>query len=149
MRRSILISSVVLACVIGRAQRGTAPPGYYPIGYSGETYTGTVVDSEDRRITLEYRSKSKTETFVGITAEPCVAPVKGDPRTAKELHLTTIPKGSNITVFYKRKKFKNAEGSQEDANVMIGFWFNELNGDKLNNPPLIPCFTGGAFFKYY
>lgn len=149
MRTLMLLVFVFVTCGAGNTQKGTAPDGYYPLSYSGDTYTGTVKDTEDRRITLEYRNKSRTETFVGITTEPCMAPVKANPTTAKELHLTAIPKGSNITVLYSRKKIKRADGPKEEVNVVIGFWFNELNGEKLNNPPHIPCFAGGANFTHY
>ncbi len=134
MRRSAISLALLLSCT-GYAQRGTAPPGYYPVGYSGDTFTGKVVVAEERKITLEYSGKSKTEQFTGVTTEPCMAPLKKDVRTVKEMHLTAIPIGSTITVLYNTKKIKRSDGSKEEVHIVIGFLFNELNGEKLSEPP--------------
>jgi hypothetical protein len=62
---------VVLACLIlysemSMAQKGSADPDYYPLGYSGQTWTGevTAVDNEQRALTLTYTRGDKTQTFV-------------------------------------------------------------------------------------
>ena len=149
MRSRILASCLVAGCAAAFAQHGTAPAGYYPASYSGDTFTGKVVGAEERKITLEYTNKSKTEQFVGVTAEPCMAPVKANVRTVKELHLTAIPLGSVITVLYTTKKLKNADGQKEEVHFVIGLSFVEVNGESLHNAPIIPCFTGATSFTYY
>ena len=149
MRRSATFLLFLLLSLVTYAQRGTAPDGYYPGDYSGDTYTGKVVDAEDRKVTLEYNNKSKTEQFVGVTIEPCMAPLKRNARTTKELHLTAIPKGSVITVLYSTRKIKGSDGRKEQAHIIIGFSFDEVNGEKLHNAPIIPCFTGATSFTHY
>ncbi len=149
MRTPTLPLVLFVACATGNTQRGTAPDGYYPTSYSGDTFTGKIVETEERKLALEYSNKSKTEQFVGVTTEPCMAPVKSNVRTTKELHLTAIPKGSIITVLYNTKKVKGTNGKKEEVHVVIGFSFNELNGEKLSNAPLIPCFSGGTSFSHY
>jgi hypothetical protein len=141
--------ALLTLCVPGAAQKGTAPNGYYPGDYSGDTYTGKVVVTEERQITLEYTHKSKTESFTAVAGQPCTVPAKSKPGTVKEVPLLAIPKGSVITVFYSTKKTKEPDGTKREAHVMIGFFFNEVNGEKLTDPPFIACISGGGFFKVF
>jgi hypothetical protein len=48
------------------AQKGKAEPGYYPMGYSGDTWTGevTAFDDEQRTLTLTNGTGKNAETFV-------------------------------------------------------------------------------------
>jgi hypothetical protein len=65
--RSILLTVMFLfglsTSVFG--QHGSASNGYYPMGYSGDTWTGEVVSTDDttREITLKYANEKKSETF--------------------------------------------------------------------------------------
>lgn len=147
MRPKIAILLLMSTCLLGMAQKGTAPNGYYPPGYSGDTFTGKVVETEQHKITLEYTTKSKTERFTGVITQPCMAPVKIKSEVmAKELPLTDIPHGSVILVLYNTDKVKQPDGSQQDTHILIGFSFLELNGKTANNPPLIRC--GGGYSKF-
>jgi hypothetical protein len=128
------------------AQKGSAPSGYYPDGYGGDTYTGTVVGTDEHQITLEYTHKGKTESFTAVALHPCVATLKPKPLTAKEMPLTAIPRGSLMTVLYSNKKVKRPDGTMGEDHVMIGFAFIKLNGQTVTEPAMIPCFQGPARF---
>src|SRR5262249_44756768 len=81
----------------------SAPDGYYPRGYSGDTWTGEVVSTDDttREITLTYTNKNKSETFTGILIENYQEKTKDG--SMKELKPSGIPNAAHITVFHKPK----------------------------------------------
>jgi len=109
----ILLTAIFLmtSCPFVFAQHGSAPDGYYPRGYSGDTWTGEVVSTDDttREITLTYTNKNKSETFTGILIENYQ--VKTKDGSMKELKPSGIPKGAHITVFYQAKT-KKAGGNK-------------------------------------
>jgi hypothetical protein len=53
------------------AQKGTAEPDFYPIGYTLDTWTGEVsaFDNQARTLTLTYGSGPKAKTFVATIPE--------------------------------------------------------------------------------
>ncbi|HET8670621.1 MAG TPA: hypothetical protein VFM05_08360 [Candidatus Saccharimonadales bacterium] len=65
-RLFIAISSLTLLGGVSFAQKGTADPDYYPLGYSGHTWTGEVIafDNERRTLTLTHSSGDKVLTFI-------------------------------------------------------------------------------------
>lgn len=87
-------------------QHGSAPNGYYPPGYSGDTWTGEVVSTNDttREITLTYTNEKKSETFIGVLKDNFQVQMKDG--SLKELKPSGIPKGSRIIVFYQAKSKK-------------------------------------------
>jgi hypothetical protein len=106
--KRVLLSMVFLAtlCAGIDGQHGSAPPGYYPVGYSGDIWTGEIVSTDDvtREITLTYTNGKKSETFTGILKENYQ--VKMRDGSMKELKPSGIPKGSRITIFYQAKTRK-------------------------------------------
>ena len=60
------------------AQKGTAEPGYYPMGYHGDTWTGLVTSANDdtREFTLSYKKGDKEETFVGVLPKVYIVKMK-------------------------------------------------------------------------
>jgi len=88
------------------AQHGTAPNGYYPMGYNADTWTGEVsaVNETNREITLVYAAKKKTETFVGVLQEGYKAKRKDG--TLAELKVSMIPPGTPMRVYYMAKDRK-------------------------------------------
>jgi len=75
-------------------QKGTAPLGYYPIGYNGDLFSGEPVPSDDANgIKLVYKNGAKSESFEGRIESPCQAPTQADPLVTKELHWSAIPRG--------------------------------------------------------
>ena len=146
----------LLAVVLGLAvqvvaQHGSAPSGFYPHNYHGDTFTGQVVQTTDKSITLEYHNGKNDENFIGSIDQPCMAPTKKNPREQKELHLTVIPPGSVVTVFYNEEKRKQADGSQKRENIILAIRFDEVNGQKLTNPgrPVTPCAKATAGLAVY
>ncbi len=136
----LLFHSAILVCSV-HAQKGTAPSGYYPVGYSGDTFTGEFVPSEEAdQIKLVYKKDGKTETFEGKIESPCRAPLKDKPRQFKELHLSAIPAGTVLTAYYTPATVK-AEGKKVRTNLVWGIRFDTLNGQKLTSParPIISC----------
>jgi len=59
---------VLFEASIGFGQKGKAAPDFYPLGYSGETWTGEVVDfnNELRILTLSNKNGKNSETFVAV-----------------------------------------------------------------------------------
>jgi hypothetical protein len=57
------------------------------------------------------------------------------------LHLTAIPIGSVLTVFYNHITEKDGAGAKRERNLILALRFNEVNGQKLTNPnrPVIMC----------
>src|SRR5690349_16588692 len=86
-----LFSTIVICRA--NAQNGTAPSGYYPMGYNGDIFSGEFVPTggDAKLVKLVYKQGSKTDSFEGMTETTCQAPLQGDPHTAKELHLSAIP----------------------------------------------------------
>ena len=107
---SMVFWATLCAPVFG--QHGSAPPGYYPMGYAGDTWTGDVVSTDDvtREITLTYTAGKKSETFTGILKENYQVKMKDG--SLKELKPSGIPKGARITVFYQAKTRK-VNGNKE------------------------------------
>jgi hypothetical protein len=98
---SLVLSIVLSVSGIAWAQHGTAPGGYYPMGYQGDTWTGTVTAANDntREITLSYTKGDKTETFTGVLQAGFSLKTKdGSMREAKP---SDIPIGMRLVVYYK------------------------------------------------
>jgi len=57
--KRVLLSMVFLATLCTRVdgQHGTAPPGYYPMGYSGDTWAGEVVSTDEATLEITLTSK--------------------------------------------------------------------------------------------
>jgi len=134
---------VLIICSTGMlpGQKGSAPPGFYPGNYNGDTFTGAVTKADPNSLTLEYRNGAKGEIFSGTIEKPCMAPVKGNPHQTRELHLTAIPVGTVLTVFYNNVKTKDANGTKHQTNTILALRFDQVNGQKLTNPnrPVILC----------
>lgn len=101
------------------AQHGTAPNGYWPMGYNGDTWSGTVkaVNPETREISLSYNGKKGEETFTGTL-------IKGYKRTKDgttfEVQISQIPVGSYMVAYYTTKTRK-VEGKKEKYNEIFEF----------------------------
>ena len=103
-----LFTTIFLAmfCTAVFGQHGTAHEGYFPIGYSGDTWTGEVVSTNDttREITLVYTNGKKSETFTGVLKDNFQVKMKDG--SMGELIPSSLPKGARITVFYQVKTRK-------------------------------------------
>lgn len=140
-RFGLTVLFLITSLVLVHAQKGTTGPGYYPVGYNGDIFTGTFVSSEDaREIKLIYKKGSKSESFAGKIESSCHAPMEGKPSEEKELHLTSVPDGTVLTVFFTPAKVKVA-GKRVRTNLVWGIQFDSWNGQKLTNPhrPIILC----------
>ncbi len=136
---SSLFSALAVCCA--HAQKGTAPSGYYPIGYNGDIFSGELVPSDDANaVKLVYKNGSKTESFDGRIETACQAPTQANPRTTKELHLSAIPAGAVLTVYYTPRTVK-VDGKKVHTNLIWGIRFDVVNGQKLTDPkrPIISC----------
>jgi len=120
MKKLLLSLTVMLLCsVIIYAQKGTAEPDYYPMGYNGDTWTGEVTATDDskREITLTYKKKYKEETFVGILEEGYKVKMKEG--NMQELKVSEIPPGTRIKVYYMTKTKKDSSGAKIKFNQII------------------------------
>jgi hypothetical protein len=107
VKRALLTAMFLMSfCMAVFGQHGTAPNGYYPVGYSMDTWTGEVVSTNDaaREITLTYTNGKKSETFIGVLKDNFQVKMKDG--SMKELNPSGIPKGTRITVFYQPKTRK-------------------------------------------
>lgn len=129
--RSVLpaIAIALLSASIARAQHGTAPSGYYPFDYHGDTWTGTVLATNNltHEITLTFRKKDKTETFVGIFPDNNL--IRMQDGSARILRPSDIPLNTRIEVFYVWKT-KKVNGAKVQYNEI--FQIN-LTPDSSNN----------------
>jgi hypothetical protein len=112
--RRMLLGACLLLAVAGalHAQHGTAPNGYFPMGFAGDMWTGEVsaVNDANREITLVYTGKKKTESFVGVVQEGYKAKLKDG--SLAELKVSMIPIGRRLRVYYMAKDRK-ANGRKE------------------------------------
>jgi hypothetical protein len=104
--KEVFLAAILLATLPAFGQHGGAPPGYYPPGYSGDTWTGEVVSTDDttREITLAYTNGTKSETFTAVLKDNYQVKMKDG--SMKELKPSGIPKGARITIFYQAKTKK-------------------------------------------
>jgi hypothetical protein len=112
VKRAVLtVTFLMTFCTTVFAQHGSAPNGYYPLGYSGDTWTGEVASTDDttREITLTYTKGTKSETFTGVLKDNFQVKMKDG--SMKELKPSGIPKGARITVFYQSKT-KKVDGNK-------------------------------------
>ena len=121
----VCIAFFIVSTETSWTQYATAPNGYYPVGYTGATFTGTVMERSADTITLTYRHGSKTDTFVGRVDAPCHFPSSKTEIT--RMNLLTIPMGSVITAFYESKTVK-VEGTKLRENRIFGISFREMDG---------------------
>lgn len=65
-RLFVALTCLILCAGAALAQRGKAPPDFYPMGYSGDTWTGevTAFDNEQRTLTLTHGNGKNVSTFV-------------------------------------------------------------------------------------
>jgi len=112
VKRALLTTMFLMSfCIAVFGQHGTAGDGYFPMGYSGDTWTGEVVSTNDttREITLTYTNGKKSETFTGVLKDNFQVKMKDG--SMKELNPSGIPKGARITVFYQAKT-KKVDGNK-------------------------------------
>jgi hypothetical protein len=108
-------------------QAGTAPSGYYPTGYSGDMFRGTVSQTTDDTITLNYVHGSETEIFEAHADAPCHLPASKS--GTSPMPLTKVPIGSLIEIFYEAKTIK-VGGVKQKENQIVGLAFlqTKVNG---------------------
>ena len=91
-------------------------------------------------ITLQYERDSRTQTFTGSLQSTCMLPDGSKAGESKPLDLTTIPIGTEMTVFY----VAHAQGKQT-MNVILGVRFDRVKtASTLPVGVSIPCFKPAA-----
>jgi len=113
-----------------KAQKGTAPNGYYPGEYQGAIFTGSLeaVTAENQEMTLVYTKGSKTERFVGRLESKCGW--KDKTGTAHEFEAPDIPKGTVLTAFYITET-KKSGGQKTKENLVFAISYAEVGGKKI------------------
>jgi hypothetical protein len=122
------ILAVIATIIPALAQYGTAPSGYYPVGYTGATFTGTLVSATQspELITLRYTNGAKTDDFIGRPESTCAGKVQGG--VAQQYHLSQVPKGTVLTVFYTTATSKDKDGQKNKEHVIFTIEYVELGG---------------------
>jgi hypothetical protein len=105
-----------------------ALPGYYPPTYSGDTFTGRIVDVEGDTIWLEYRHGNKVDTFKGTLDAPCKPP---GARTGRTAHADELPRDGQVTALYTGRRTKDEKGEKKQVNTIIGLVMVEGEGKKI------------------
>ncbi len=102
----LVVGFCSIAVCTSLAQHGTAPAGYYPMGYNGDTWTGEVVAANDatREIRLKYTKGDKTEDFTGYLGAKVSVKLKDG--SDHELKPSDLSVGSRVMVFYLPKTEK-------------------------------------------
>ena len=143
MRKTIFIL-MLLAGGNCLAQLGTAPSGYYPLGYGGSTFTGVVTArdaaTQEIRLTYENKKKNKSENFVGLLQGPCELPTGA--KTTRELKVEDFPDGTALTAFYNTKSHKE-DGKKVEVHQIIMMRFDELDGKPVPEQQRIPIYCMG------
>jgi len=125
MKRISFIVMVFILCIgFAFGQKGSAESGYYPIGYSGDTWTGTVTATNDatREITLTYAGKDKAQTFVGVLRQGYKLNMKDG--SQHELKVSELEPGMRIKVYYVTKKEKSESGMKIEVHEIFQVKFN-------------------------
>lgn len=105
-------------------------------------FTGDLVTTNGaRRLTLQTKHDSKSETFTGILQSPCMAPSQVGSGGGKPLNLSTIPVGTRMTVFYVRHGRKG-DAARPPENVILAIRLDRVSGRDSSLPQgiFIPCF---------
>jgi hypothetical protein len=112
MRYAVFAACLFLVAGVLHAQHGTAPNGYFPMGYAGDTWTGEVSGTNDasREITLVYNGSKKIETFVGVVQQGYKVKLKDG--SESELKVSMIPTGTPLRIFYMARDRK-VDGKKE------------------------------------
>src|SRR5437868_6660970 len=99
----VFFFSILILTAALRGQHGSAPNGYYPMGYAGDTFTGQVANTNDstREIFLHYEKENKSEEFSGVLEPGYKVQMKNG--TEHELQVSEIPIGTRLTAFYMKK----------------------------------------------
>lgn len=109
--KNLVVSIALLFICSGIAvgQHGTAEPGYYPMGFNGDTWSGevTAVSEDTREFTLTYTKGDKTQTFVGILPKGYTVKMK-DGRD-HEIKMAELM-GMQIKAYYITRSKKDANG---------------------------------------
>jgi hypothetical protein len=119
---ALTLTFVFAAACAAAAQKGTAEPDYYPMGFNGDTWTGVVTEvSEDtREFTLTYKKGEKEQSFVGILAKPYIVKMKdGRDHDVKMEEL----KGLRIRAYYIAKSQKDGSGAKVKVNQVFKIKF--------------------------
>lgn len=126
IRFFICLSFILLITGLGTAQKGTAEPDYYPMGYSGETWTGevTAVNENSREFTITYAKENKTQTFIGVLPKGYTVKMK-DGRD-HEVKMSELM-GMSIKVYYITKTTKDQTGAKSKTNYVFKIRFVSKN----------------------
>lgn len=116
------IAVILMAVVVSTAQRTTAEPDYYPMGYAGDAWTGEVTASDEatREFTLTYKKGDKAQTFTGILSKGYSVKMKDG--SARELKMSDLL-GKSVKVYYISKTRKDAAGNKIKTNEVFRLKF--------------------------
>jgi len=125
---------LIALTVSARAQqKKTAPsrPGPAP------QIAGSFIDTDGKqRLTLQYRRNSQPEVFTGTIHSTCMLPADSTSGESKPLDLSTIPLGTQMTVYYVR----HVVGKQSQ-NVILTLRFDHVRrGSVLPIGVYVSCF---------
>jgi hypothetical protein len=106
MKTVCLALFAALLSLTAVAQHGTAPTGYYPLGYNMDTWKGVVSSVNDAtgEITLGYVGKKGAESFTGVL-RPDYKVTRKD-GTQHVLKPSDCPIGARLLVYYSPKTKK-------------------------------------------
>ncbi len=144
----LVILAVIVTIIPALAQYGSAPSGYYPVGYTGATFTGTLVSATQspELVTLRYTKGAHTDDFVGRPESTCAGKVQGG--VAQKYHLSQVPKGTVLTVFYTAATSKDKDGQKNKDNVIFAIEYLELSGKAIpaDKRGMVSCSTAMATY---
>ena len=126
MFRTVLAS--VCFAISANAQYGVARSNYYPTRYTGSTFTGSVTESTDDRITLTYTKNGNPQVFTGRFETGCTVPSA----SGAKMMPTDIPKGTIMTVFYNGETSK-IDRQKVKENVILAIAFEQWKGQKVQD----------------
>ncbi|MBZ5527320.1 MAG: hypothetical protein LAN71_05380 [Acidobacteriia bacterium] len=144
----------LIVCILSlplKAQKGTAPAGYYPENYYGAIFTGALESaaSETQEFTLVFTKGQKSERFVGRLESACAWKDKAG--TLHVFNVSDLSKGTVLTAFYI-KVTKKSDGQKSTENTVFALSFAESDGKKIPDDKRITVFCSkeqSLRFKVY
>lgn len=143
--------AVLVLCIIyvlpTKAQKGTAPNGYYPNTYSGATFTGVVEPGTDpMEVALVSTDGRKSERFAGRLESECKW--TGKDGTLHISKVSDLPRNSVLTAFYQPVTRKSG-GQKIPENTIIAISLASINGTKISREKRLILFCTDRKFMMF
>jgi hypothetical protein len=139
-RRTSWVPRVLCPLLLISAQAAMAQTKA-PESHPAPQVTGRLIGTDGARgLILEYETDAGRKTFIGKIQSTCMIPARSRSSQTRPLELSSIPQGSELTLFYVPHEIRRA-GWHKWQNFVLALRVDRLNG---NSPipvgKMIPCY---------